>query len=131
MSTGQVVAAVVAALLLAGAIWRHRRLGLERTALAVVAAVALAVYASGALSNLPDPEKLIEDVATTLGPWTYLLVGAMAFLETGAFVGLVAPGEFTVILGGVIAGQGEIDLIPLLGLVWFCCVAGDTTSFVV
>ena len=28
----------------------------------------------------------------------------MAFLETGAFVGLIAPGEFTVIVGGVIAG---------------------------
>ena len=56
---------------------------------------------------------MIEDVAEALGRWTYLLVAALAFLETGAFVGLVAPGEFTVILGGVIAGQGEIN-------VWCC-----------
>ena len=56
-------------------------------------------------------------------------MGALAFLETGAFVGLVAPGETTVIVGGVIAGQGEIDLLPLIGLVWACCVLGDTTSF--
>ena len=34
----------------------------------------------------------------------------MAFLETGAFVGLIAPGETVVIVGGVIAGQGEIDI---------------------
>ena len=47
----------------------------------------------------------------------------MAFLETGAFVGLIAPGEFTVIIGGVVAGQGEIDIVPLIGLVWVCCVA--------
>ena len=53
----------------------------------------------------------------------------MAFLETGAFVGLVAPGETVVIAGGVIAGQGEIALIPLIGLVWICAVLGDTTSF--
>ena len=53
----------------------------------------------------------------------------MAFLETGAFVGLVAPGETVVIAGGVIAGQGEIELIPLIGLVWVCAVLGDTTSF--
>jgi membrane protein DedA with SNARE-associated domain len=131
MSTGQVVAAVAAVLLLAGAVWRRRRLGLERTALAIAGAAALAVYASGLLSNLPDVEKLIEDVATTLGSWTYLLVGALAFLETGAFVGLVAPGEFTVILGGVIAGQGEVELIPLLSLVWACCVLGDSTSFLI
>jgi membrane protein DedA with SNARE-associated domain len=131
MSIGQVLAAVVAALLLAGAVWRRSRLGLERTALAVAAALALGVYASGVLSQLPDPEKVIEDVAQALGQWTYVLVGTMAFLETGAFVGLVAPGEFTVILGGVIAGQGEIEVIPLLGLVWVCCVLGDSTSFVI
>jgi len=53
----------------------------------------------------------------------------MAFLETGAFVGLIAPGETVVIAAGVIAGQGEIDLIPLIGLVWVCAVLGDTTSF--
>jgi membrane protein DedA with SNARE-associated domain/membrane-associated phospholipid phosphatase len=131
MSIGQVLAAVVAVLLIAGVAWRRRQLGLERTALAIALAVALGVYASGVLSQLPDPEKVIEDVATALGQWTYVLVGTMAFLETGAFVGLVAPGEFTVILGGVIAGQGEIEVIPLLGLVWVCCVLGDSTSFVI
>ena len=29
----------------------------------------------------------------------------------------------------MIAGQGEIDLLPLIGLVWTCAVLGDTTSF--
>src|ERR687895_597079 len=131
MSIGQVLAAIAAVLLLAGAVWRRRRLGFQRTALAIAAGVALAVYASGVLSNLPDLEELIEDVATTLGAWTYLLVGALAFLETGAFVGLVAPGEFTVILGGVIAGQGEINVVVLIGVVWGCAILGDTTSFLI
>ena len=53
----------------------------------------------------------------------------MAFLETGAFVGLIAPGETVVIAGGVIAGQGTIELLPLIGLVWVCAILGDTTSF--
>ena len=56
-------------------------------------------------------------------------VGVLAFLETGAFVGLVVPGETVVIVGGVIAGQGEIDLLPLIGLVWASCVLGDSASF--
>ena len=46
-------------------------------------------------------QNLIENLSKGLGAWTYLLVGGLAFLETGAFVGLVAPGEFTVLLGGV------------------------------
>ena len=92
-------------------------------------AVGLIVYATGLLHLLPNPEKVIEDIAEALGPWTYALVGVMAFLETGAFVGLIAPGEFTVIIGGVVAGQGEIDIVPLIGLAWVCCILGDTASF--
>jgi undecaprenyl-diphosphatase len=94
----------------------------------VVAAVAI-LYRTGAMPDFPDVEQLIEDVAHALGAWTYLLVGTLAFLETGAFVGLVVPGESVVIVGGVIAGQGEISLIVLIGIVWTCAVLGDTTSF--
>jgi membrane protein DedA with SNARE-associated domain/membrane-associated phospholipid phosphatase len=129
VSPGQVFAAVLAVLIAAGAIWRRRRLGRERTTIALIAAAALGIYASGLLSELPDPKEAIGDIAQALGPWTYVLVGVMAFLETGAFVGLVAPGETVVIAGGVIAGQGEIELIPLIGLVWVCAILGDSTSF--
>jgi membrane protein DedA with SNARE-associated domain/membrane-associated phospholipid phosphatase len=129
MSAREMVAAVVAVLVAAFVVWRWRRLSFERKALGIVAVLALAIYASGVLSALPDPKKIIEDVAQKLGPWTYALVGVAAFLETGAFVGLVAPGETIVIAAGVIAGQGEISLIPLIGLVWLCAVLGDTTSF--
>jgi undecaprenyl-diphosphatase len=131
MSAREVIAAVAAVLVVAYVVWRWRRLSLERKALGVVIALALGVYASGVLSELPDPKKLIEDLARALGPWTYALVGVMAYLETGAFVGLVAPGETVVLAGGVVAGQGEIHLIPLIGLVWLCAVLGDTTSFYV
>ena len=129
MSAREMIAAVAAVLVVAFVVWRWRRLSLERKALGVAIALALGVYASGVLSELPDPKVVIEDIAQALGPWTYALVGVAAFLETGAFVGLVAPGETIVIAGGVIAGQGEIQLLPLIGLVWTCAVLGDTTSF--
>jgi membrane protein DedA with SNARE-associated domain/membrane-associated phospholipid phosphatase len=125
----EVIAAALAVLIAAFVVWRRRTLSGERRLLAIAAVVVLAVYASGLLNGLPDPKKAIGDVAEALGAWTYALVGVLAFLETGAFVGLVAPGETVVIAGGVIAGQGEIDLIPLIGLVWTCAVLGDTTSF--
>jgi membrane protein DedA with SNARE-associated domain/membrane-associated phospholipid phosphatase len=98
--------------------------------IAAIVAAGIAIYASGVLSEIPNAETVIEDVAQALGSWTYLLVAGLAFLETGAFVGLVAPGEFTVILGGVIAGQGEINVMVLLALTWFAAFLGDTTSFV-
>ena len=129
MSAGQIAATVLAVLIAAAAVWKRRSLSGERKLLAVAAVLVLGIYASGVLSELPDTKEVIGDIAETLGAWTYALVGVMAFLETGAFVGLVAPGETVVIAGGVIAGQGEIDLIPLIGLVWVCAVLGDTTSF--
>ena len=101
----------------------------KKIAAALVVALIVVLFATGAFPDLPDAKKVIEDIATALGPWTYLLVGALAFLETGAFVGLVAPGETTVMVGGVIAGQGEISLVVLVGVVWTCAVLGDTTSF--
>jgi undecaprenyl-diphosphatase len=129
VSAGHIVALVAAVAIAALAVWKRRRLGFEKTAIAIVVALALIVWGSGLLSALPNPEKAIESIAKTLGPWTYALVGVMAFLETGAFVGLIAPGEFTIIVGGVVAGQGEIDIVPLIGLAWLCCILGDTASF--
>jgi undecaprenyl-diphosphatase len=131
VSAGRIVAAVLAGLLVAAVAWRRRRLGVERIALALLVAAGLAIYASGLLAELPAPQRVIEDLAKALGRWTYALVAALAFLETGAFVGLVAPGEFTVILGGVIAGQGEINVVVLLALTWTAAFLGDTTSFVI
>src|SRR3954464_12499097 len=131
MSPGHIAAAVLA-VGLAAAVYRYRsRLSGELRVVAILAIVALVVIASGVLSSLPSLESIITDLADALGKGTYALVGAMAFLETGAFIGFIAPGEFTVILGGVIAGEGTISIIPLIGIVWICAIAGDSVSFLI
>jgi undecaprenyl-diphosphatase len=76
-----------------------------------------------------DLKELLDDVSETLGDWTYLVVGVMAFLETGAFVGLVAPGETFVILAGAVSGQGTTSVYLTIAVVWACAWAGDTASF--
>ena len=76
-----------------------------------------------------DVEGILEDVSTSLGDWTYLLVSVLAFLETGAFVGLVFPGETAVIIAGAVAGQGETSIVITIALVWFSAWAGDSVSF--
>jgi membrane-associated protein len=97
-------------------------------ALAGVALAGFALTTSGTV-QLPDLEKALTDLSETLGTWTYLLVGGLAFLETGAFVGLIAPGETAVVLGGVVAAHGEVDLGLMLGLVGVAAAAGDLASF--
>ncbi|HET9592153.1 MAG TPA: VTT domain-containing protein, partial [Solirubrobacterales bacterium] len=96
-----------------------------------IAAVAVAVgyfFLSRELGSL-DLQNLLEDISDTLGAWTYLLVGFFAFAETGAFVGLVVPGETVMLLGGAVAGQGAIDIYLLIAIAWFSAWLGDTTSF--
>ncbi|HEX8753371.1 MAG TPA: bifunctional DedA family/phosphatase PAP2 family protein [Solirubrobacterales bacterium] len=99
----------------------------------ILAAVALAVafgyyLLSQKLGHL-NLQHLLEQISNALGAWTYLLVGVFAFAETGAFVGLVVPGETVMLLGGAVAGQGAIDIYLLIAVAWFAAWLGDTTSF--
>jgi membrane protein DedA with SNARE-associated domain len=121
---------LIGAIVVAAFLWfRRRKLGRLELGAGAVAVVAAAVYSTG-LIHLPDVEHLVEDLGQALGPWTYLLVAVMAFCETGAFIGLIAPGETVILVGGLVAGQGQINIFVLIAIVWFCAVLGDVTSFV-
>ena len=104
---------------------RKRRLLL----VAIAAAIAAGYYLISRVIPHDELQSLLEDVSNALGAWTYLLVGFFAFAETGAFVGLVVPGETVMLLGGAVAGQGAIDVYVLIAIAWFAAWAGDTTSF--
>jgi undecaprenyl-diphosphatase len=92
----------------------------------IVVAIGIAYYL---FTQVLDLEKVLEDVSKALGAWTYALVGFFAFAETGAFIGLVAPGETVMLLGGAVAGQGAIHLYVTIALAWAAACAGDVTSF--
>jgi undecaprenyl-diphosphatase len=124
----RVVPLVLAVALAVVLLRARRRLPVLLLAAGVLAVAGFAAYGAGAF-DLPNAEELLLDIGDTFGNWAYLLVAALAFLETGAFVGLVAPGETAVIAGGVFAGQGNLELFVLLALVWAACVAGDSVSF--
>jgi membrane-associated protein len=93
----------------------------------VAAAIALLVAAG--VVPLPDLDGPLEDASRTLGAWAYPAVAGFAFLETGAFVGLLVPGETAVLVGGVVAERGGVELVPLIGFVWLAAAAGDLVSF--
>jgi membrane protein DedA with SNARE-associated domain/membrane-associated phospholipid phosphatase len=106
--------------------------GSRRTRILQIAAVLVVIGAIVAFSQLaPDIslQSALDDVASKVGKLAYLFVGLAAFLETGAFVGLVLPGETVVILGGAVAGQGETSVVLTIGIVWVCSFAGDSVSF--
>jgi membrane-associated protein len=94
----------------------------------LLAAMAFTAVTAG-LVQPPDLEAALTDLSDTLGTWTYALVAGLAFLETGAFVGLIAPGETAIVLGGVVAAEGEVNLAVILPLAWLAAALGDLASF--
>lgn len=120
---------VFAGLILVACVLLRRRVSGLVLAIGLGAVAWLTLRGSG-LVELPNFEETARRTGPTLGAWTYAIVGALAYLETAFFVGLVAPGEFTVILGGFIAGQGVINVWVLGVIVFLCACAGDTTSYI-
>jgi undecaprenyl-diphosphatase len=121
---------LAAALLMAVLVVRWRRLPSHARAAGALGVAALAAWgASAGVVHLPNLETIAQDLGATLGSYTYAVVGLMALLETGAGIGLVAPGEIAVLIGGVTAGQGHTSLPVLIGVVWACALTGDLISY--
>jgi membrane protein DedA with SNARE-associated domain/membrane-associated phospholipid phosphatase len=62
-------------------------------------------------------------------PWAYVVVALLAAAESGAFLGLVLPGEAAMLLGGVLVFQGHADLLVMLMCGVGGAVAGDSASY--
>jgi undecaprenyl-diphosphatase len=66
----------------------------------------------------------------TLPTWAaLLLVFAFPGLEASVFVGFVFPGEIAVILGGVIASEGELPLPAVFAAASLGAIAGDSVGY--
>jgi membrane protein DedA with SNARE-associated domain/membrane-associated phospholipid phosphatase len=102
--------------------------GRSRDVVIVLAAIGVVIAVSLLIPGI-NAQKVLHDVSQKLGAATYALAGLAAFLETGAFVGLILPGETVVILAGAVAGQGATSIAITIAVVWVGAFGGDSTSF--
>lgn len=100
-------------------------------AAAVAATAALVVALTTGAIAVPDAAGALSDASRSIGPLAYVFVPLLALLETGAFVGLLVPGETAVVIGGVVAARGDLALPLLIALVWAGALGGDIISFLV
>ena len=54
-------------------------------------------------------ERILEFIVPFLNDYGYLTLLLVTFLETSAFLGLVAPGETVIVLCGFYAYRGVLD----------------------
>jgi undecaprenyl-diphosphatase len=73
--------------------------------------------------------RLVDAILGLSGPLAYLVVGGLAFGEAAAFVGLFLPGEVAVLLGGVLASEGQVSLPAMLAVACLAAVAGDSVGY--
>jgi membrane-associated protein len=59
----------------------------------------------------------------------YVVIAGLVFAEAAVFVGFVLPGETAVVIGGVLAANGRLELAVLLPLVVGAAVVGDSVGY--
>ena len=59
----------------------------------------------------------------------YVIAGALIFAETGLIIGLVLPGEVTLIFVGFLCSLGTIDPVPAGLIMILAALAGDALGF--
>lgn len=61
----------------------------------------------------------------------YGLVTLLVFGEAALFIGFVLPGETAVIVAGVVASQGHVNIVALCALVVAAAIVGDSVGYAV
>lgn len=69
------------------------------------------------------------DIVETAGPWAYVVVFALTAGETGAFIGLLLPGETLILLAAALAGRGGLNPFVLAGVVVAGGIVGDSIGY--
>jgi membrane protein DedA with SNARE-associated domain len=72
---------------------------------------------------------VLHEIHSLPGLLVYGLVALLVFGEAALFVGFVLPGETTVIVAGVVASQGNINIGVLCVLVVVAAVVGDSVGY--
>jgi membrane protein DedA with SNARE-associated domain len=73
--------------------------------------------------------EYLRQIGEAVGPWLYVIAGALAFGEAAIMIGLVLPGETALLVAGFYAHQGVLSLPWMIVIAVVCAIAGDTVGY--
>jgi len=79
------------------------------------------------LQHLLSMPQLLLRWLGALGGWSYLVIFALVFAESGLL--LLLPGETVVLVAGVLAAHGKLDLPLVMVVAPISAMLGDCTGF--
>jgi membrane protein DedA with SNARE-associated domain len=65
------------------------------------------------------------------GPLDYVLVALIAFAETAVLLGLLVPGEISLVIAGILAARGALSLPALVAVATVGAIFGDLAGWFV
>ncbi|HUX04348.1 MAG TPA: DedA family protein [Acidimicrobiales bacterium] len=74
---------------------------------------------------------VLSELQQLSGGLVYALVALLVFGEAALFIGFVLPGETSVIVAGVVASQGHVNIDVLCALVVAAAIVGDSVGYAV
>lgn len=74
-------------------------------------------------------EHLVEQIGDAVGAWLYVIAGALCFAEAAILIGMILPGETALLVAGVFAQQGTLNLWVMIAVAVVCAIAGDSVGY--
>lgn len=76
-----------------------------------------------------NPKFLIDWLLALLGPWVYLGLWFIVFAETGLAVGFFLPGDSLLVVSGLFAAAGKLNVLLVMLAFFLGSVIGDSTGY--
>ena len=76
-----------------------------------------------------NPKFLIDWLLALLGPWVYLGLWFVIFAETGLAVGFFLPGDSLLVVAGLFAAAGKLNVLLVMLAFFLGSVIGDSTGY--
>lgn len=82
-----------------------------------------------AVKDFLNPKFLIDYLLNTLGAFVYLGLFFIVFAETGLAVGFFLPGDSLLVVSGLFAATGKLNIALVLLAFFLGSVIGDSTGY--